>query len=191
MKNQKLKIKNEDTLKGTGFASLGWTEGGKMNSTVKRLIASFKDKEVSSESKNKNKIIVQCSECHRKFKTSNGKLPEHKKRHLSWWQHRIDDNGSPSPITCNGIIQVENKTTKLKKIVINDVTFKIGDKVLYEKLVKGSKMCGIKDTTKLSEGIIDSIIVNQTGTLIYFEQYEGQHGFDYIKLDEYTEIIKL
>ncbi len=188
MKNQKLKIKNEDTLKGTGFGSLGWTESAKMNSTVKRLLGTFSDKEISGDKK--NKIIVQCSECNRTFKTTNGKLPEHRKRHLSWW-YRIDDNGAPSPIICNGVVSNKIKPFKLKKIVINDITFKVGDKVFYEKIIKGSTFCGIKDTTKVCEGIIDHIIVNQTDTLIYFKQYDGQNGWDYIKLDDNTEMIKL
>jgi hypothetical protein len=189
MKNQKLKIKNEDTLKGTGFGSLGWTESAKMNSTVKRLLGTFADKEISGDKK--NKIIVQCSECNRTFKTTNGKLPEHRKRHLSWW-YRIDDNGAPSPIICNGVIADKITQPKLvKKIVINDITFKVGDKVIYEKLIKGNIGLGIKDSTKLSEGVIDNIKVNNTDTLIYFKQYDGQLGWDYIKLSDKTEMIKL
>lgn len=190
MKNQKLKIKNEDTLKGTGFASLGWTEGGKMNSTVKRLLGTFQDKEVSSESKNKNKILVKCSACHRTFKTTNGKLPKHQIK-FGPWSTRIDENGTPSRIICDGVIAKDVKPTNLKNITINGVLFKIGDKVIYEKVIKGSIMCGIKDTTKVSEGVIDHIVVNQTDTLIYFKQYEGQYGWDYIKLNDNPGMIKL
>jgi hypothetical protein len=190
MKNQKLKIKNEDTLKGTGFGSLGWTESGRMNSTVKRLLGTFQEKEVSSESKNKNKTTVQCSVCNQKFKTRNGKLPEHNQRRKRWYETK-DEVGEPGVIKCEGTINDKKPeyTQKVKHIVINGVTYKNGDRVIYEKIIKGSISWGTSDTVKIMEGTIDSILIKQIGTIIYFERENDE--WEYIYINENTQIAKL
>jgi hypothetical protein len=193
MKNQKLKIKNEDTLKGTGFGSLGWTESAKMNSTVKRLLGTFQEKEVSSESKNKNKTTVTCSECNQKFKTNNGKLPEHNRKRKRWYE-LTNEIGVPSVIKCEGSINDKKPpyTQRLKRIVIGGVAFKIGDKVLYEIITKGSIHWGTIDKVKVLEGIIDQIVINQSGTIVYFERDDNdEYGLHYIRIEENTQMVKL
>lgn len=75
-----IKTPKEDTLRGTGYGSLGWTEGGRMYKTAKRMEATFDDSDVRIGAKKEGvkKIEVFCSCCKASFKVVEGKgLPKH------------------------------------------------------------------------------------------------------------------
>jgi len=53
---------------------LGYTASGRMNSTIKRLESTFSDSPKATPGK---KYIVECPACGRRFKSNNGKIPDH------------------------------------------------------------------------------------------------------------------
>ncbi len=80
MKNT-IKSPKEDSLRGIG--KLGWTEGGRMNSTIKRLESSFSKEKVHSIKGNKEEY--SCPVCKFKYKSNNpGRVPTHKKHRYLW-----------------------------------------------------------------------------------------------------------
>lgn len=125
--NKSLKTPDEDSLRGTGFSSMGYTESGKQVKNVKRLMTTFDDTPKTQTSK-KNKTEVTCTRCHATFKTTSGKLPKHKGRwNFSFF--RRNDNGTVDPPSyCEGVAVFKKKQ---KTIVYKDVTFGVGDAVLY------------------------------------------------------------
>lgn len=69
-----VKSPKKDSLRGIG--KLGWSGGGKMHSTIKRLVGSFQ--EVKKCRSRKNKYNVSCEVCGKLFKVNNvGKVPSH------------------------------------------------------------------------------------------------------------------
>lgn len=66
-----------ETLRGTG--KFGWTEGGKMHSTFKRLSESLVNDDVVRQPPSKKKQEVKCPKCGKTFKTNNPNvIPPHK-----------------------------------------------------------------------------------------------------------------
>lgn len=81
MKN--LKTPKEDSLRGTGVNKMGWSEGGRMHSTVKRLMKSFSTENTPTKRENKKKVT--CPICKKEFLTNNpNKVPDHKRRYTSY-----------------------------------------------------------------------------------------------------------
>jgi len=120
-------MKNKNHIKADnesfrGIGKLGWTESGKMKSTLSRLEATFEEERKFINKK--NKTIVICPACHRKFHSNSGKLPKHK---AYFWQYTNDENGY-----CSG--KVSNSPKIVKKIdsaEINGETFHTHDKVMF------------------------------------------------------------
>lgn len=80
-----IKSPKEDTLRGIG--RLGWTEGSKMNSTIKRLESSFTGERVRSIKTNKKES--KCPHCRFRFHSNNtDRVPTHNVQafHFSYHQ---------------------------------------------------------------------------------------------------------
>lgn len=191
---QTIKTPNDDTLRGTGIGSLGWGESSKLHSTAKRLVSTF-DTPVKEKSK-KNKTEVICDKCHGKFKTNNGKLPKHLDP-FSWrWRYikgTEEDTSTPSAKYCDGQIAKEKTITKdVKSIEINNVVFKIGDKVLVEIMDVGNYNYGIANKKTVQERTIQKIAVYENDFTIYFEKTGGAFYIQKSLITAYNlEIIKL
>lgn len=66
-----------DFLRGVG--KLGWTEGGKMHSTIKRMASAFDNGDTDVKSKKTFKHEVSCPKCKKKFNLNNPNvIPNHK-----------------------------------------------------------------------------------------------------------------
>jgi hypothetical protein len=127
MKNT-IKSPKEDTLRGIG--KLGWTEGGKMNSTIKRLESSFSDEKVRSIKTNKEEYT--CSVCKFKYRSNNPeRVPTHK-RHRYLWSRGHDED------ICSGSYIKQPTGEKFTEILEyfttfdNRQKFHPGDKVLID-----------------------------------------------------------
>jgi len=81
-----------DDIKTTGINKLGYTETNKNFSNIVNLMKSFDDLETSFINK-KNKKLVICPSCKKKFYNNNGKVPKHNS-----WSY-IDNNIGK---TCKG-----------------------------------------------------------------------------------------
>lgn len=116
----------DNTLRGIG--KLGFTEKGKLHSTIKKITATFEDK---PEKSNKNKEKIVCPGCKGKFTSNNGKLKEHipSKR----WGVERGVTGADGFCT-----QQAHWTTppKIKSILssteINDISLVVGDKICFQ-----------------------------------------------------------
>lgn len=132
----KLKTLNEDTLKGTGFNSLGYSESSKQVKNVKRLMSTFDDTP-KNEKTFKTKINVTCKKCGQKFKTKDGKLPKHETgySYLSQDFVRNDDGTITMSKYCSGVKLI---VTDHKSFIFRDVEFFVGDQVLYNIITFGN-----------------------------------------------------
>ena len=130
MKN-KIKSPIEDSLRGIG--KLGWTESGKMNSTLKRLESSFEtDKTHSLKS---NKTEGKCPRCSFTFMSNNpSRVPDHKvktyKSFFSYENNICMGSWSRLPTGEKKIVDVESFT--IPYTIRNVQTFSVGDKVIVD-----------------------------------------------------------
>ena len=129
MKN-KIKSPIENSLRGIG--KLGWTESGKMNSTLKRLEGSFENDKVSSLKSNKKE--GKCSKCSFVFMSNNpSRVPDHKRRYHKYSSNSEDNLclGSWSKLpTGKEIIDITSFCVSYTRRT-NHV-FNIGDKVIVD-----------------------------------------------------------
>lgn len=184
--NNTLKTPQEDTLRGTGLGSMGWTEGGKQMKNVKRLMKTFDDTVINKSSK-KHRIEVTCDTCKKTFKTTNGKLPKHKGDWYSNFYRRTFDpkDTSVKPVQyCDGKIQQKEQTSKT--FIIKDIEFVSGDVVLYSALARKTAFSVLKVTTftdtiknfKLEKGFWKGEMVDT----VYFESGKSIHVKDIIDI---------
>lgn len=144
MSDKKLKTPDDDSLRGTGFNSMGWSESAKQVKNVKRLMKTFDDTPKNKTSK-KNKIEVTCAKCGNTFKTTSGKLPKHQDRWAFKFQRRNLDGTVDAPEFCNGVSVV---TEKRETLEYKGDSFKIGDSVLYSVYKRTNKLQELKLLTK-------------------------------------------
>lgn len=110
-----LKSPIDDSLRGLG--KLGWTESGKLHSTIKKLTSSFSD-EVKHIPTKKEKI--DCPACGNRCKSINGKAP----RHTTPFSKEI----------CDGKIRGYVEATvvgSVNSVIINEYEIKKGDNVAF------------------------------------------------------------
>ena len=114
---------NEDSLRGTGFGSLSWSEANKQSKNAKRFVGSFDqdvDKNYNIVKKKKKEIVT--------FKNVTGKLPKHSK---SVWSN---EEQCFKVVLCYGEAKHDNyiiSTKNVKKTTIDDTIVSIGDTIMY------------------------------------------------------------
>lgn len=117
-----IKAKN-NSLRGIG--KLGWTEGGIVFNTIKRLVATFPDKDQKSSGSFKTR--VKCPGCGRKFNLNNpNHIPDHKPR----WYSSYYDFGTGYCTQGRGRFNDATPVKEISDVVIAFETFKPKDKVI-------------------------------------------------------------
>lgn len=107
---------SNNSLRGIG--KLGWTEFGKMASTVRRLESTFEEK-TTYGNKKKKKEKVRCSKCGRTFIGSIP--PQHSK--VSYLPDGFSRCSYPEPIFLYGLCQIK----------YNDIVYNLDDTVYFMK----------------------------------------------------------
>ena len=120
-----VKSPTEDTTRGLG--KLGYTEGGKMHGTVKRLTGSFDNDDAVSNQKTKKETIV-CPGCGKKFKTNHGNIPDHKPgKHYYYYGTEVSGN-CPQKKPFNHTPRI---VKSVESVEINGYEIRRGDKVAF------------------------------------------------------------
>lgn len=120
MKNKNtIKALDNDSLRGQG--KLGWTEAGKLHNTTKRLVGTFEEEGKVRVKKDK----ITCPGCGRKFRSNNGKIPEHKAPRYSMYV--MQENGNCKQKKNNYI--PPQIVEKLDSYELNGIEFNVGDRI--------------------------------------------------------------
>lgn len=114
----------DNTLRGIG--KLGYTESGKLHSTIKKITATFEDK---PEKSNKNKEVFRCPGCNGKFTSNNGKLKNHKPvKSYSYVDVDVDGYCTQKP---HWLAPAKIESV-IKTTTINDLDLFVGDTILFQ-----------------------------------------------------------
>ena len=137
MSSNKLKTTSEDTLKGTGFNSMGWSESSRNVKNAKRMMSTFDDTVVKSTPAKKEKITVYCTKCNSQLKIVKGakKLHIH---NLFTYDTNINRYGYVRCLNETYTLKApKNIFKEVKSVTINNQKIKTGDKIVYNAF-KGS-----------------------------------------------------
>jgi len=145
----------DDTLRGTGYGKLDYTNSSKLHSTAKRVQSTFNDDQQTSKQKTKS---VFCSKCKNHFKIHDSKtdLPTHTKEVTKYDNHKtkpyvVITTYVNEPCVGGEIVNLGNKnleTTIIKSykkitptlgLISFDLEIKPKDNLLVSYIVKNKK----------------------------------------------------
>lgn len=107
-----------------GIGKLGYTEGGRLNSTIKKIQASMDGDEFRPVPSRKKTIV--CPGCGRRFKAN--KIPAHKPRS---WHFMSNNTDGDCPQTKNRFRGFDVIDKKIHTTVINDIEVNKGDTIAF------------------------------------------------------------
>lgn len=186
-------IDGVETLRGLG--KVGYSEGSRLHSTLKRLEGSFTGNDDGGFVKAK-KITAKCPHCNFRHSSRKGLLPEHK---ISVRKYDFKTPESEKKEwfdvmeICPQTIRANSHRKKVNKFTINGITFKKGDNVMFAKSIENSYTL---KHIKFYEGPIESIYLQEDGSyLIYLPNDDDRiyGSFPNFCVNKHTinEIIKI